>query len=520
MPDSPRHSGKHRPRGVVAAGHPATAEAAREVLLEGGNAFDAAVAALCTACVAEPALASLGGGGFLTARRADGEVSVFDFFTQTPHRRADGELDFYPAIGHFGGATQEFHLGMASIACPGVIKGLFAIQRELATMPMARLVEPAAALAEEGVEVTASQAHILQVIAPILLATPASRQIFAGSPDSHQPMVEGDRYALPEVADFLRQLAREGADFFYRGEPAAEIARACGEGGGHLSREDLESYRVKRHKPLTGRFRGATFATNPPPSVGGALIAFGLELLDGCGPIGAFGSASHLRLLVDALVLTQSARSDASIDRQPNHRACEQLLSRDYLHAYRETLRRHAPSCRGTTQISIADGVGNVAALTISNGEGSGYVVPGTGILLNNMLGEEDLSRGGFHTWPRDRRLASIMAPTIARRRDGTFVALGSGGSNRIRSAILQTLVNVLALDLDLRDAVERPRLHVEGDQLDLEPGFPPAAVAALRDDLKVRTWEHRSMFFGGVHAVAGPRGAGDPRRGGVAVVV
>ncbi len=505
-------------RGVIAAGHPATAEAAREVLLAGGNAFDAAVAALSAACVAEPALASFGGGGFLTARRADGETVVYDFFAQTPRRKVRGELDFYPAIGHFGGATQEFHLGMASIACPGTIAGLFAVQRELGTMPMARLVEPAVALAENGVEVNAAQAHISQVIAPILLATPESRALFAGSADRHQPRAEGEHYTMPEVAGFLRHLAREGEDFFYRGEPAAELARAAAESGGHLTREDLSGYRVERRSPLTGRFRGADFATNPPPSVGGALVAFGLELLDGCGPLGAFGSSSHLRLLADTLVLTQNSRSDASIDRQPNDKACELLLSRGYLAAYRQALRRHAPASRGTTQISIIDAAGNVASTTLSNGEGSGYVLPGTGILLNNMLGEEDLSRGGFHTWPRNRRLASIMAPTLARRRDGEVIALGSGGSNRIRTAILQVLVNVLALDLELEEAVESPRLHVEGNDLHLEPGFPAESVAALRDDLTAHHWDHRSMFFGGVHAVAGSRGAGDPRRGGVAV--
>ena len=282
-------------------------------------------------------------------------------------------------------------------------------------MPMARLVEPAVALAEGGVEVNTAQAHIAQVIAPILLATPASRAIFASSRDRHRPRAAGERYTMPEVADLLRHLAREGEDFFYRGEPAAELARASAEGGGHLTREDLSSYRVERRTPLTGSFRGAAFATNPPPSVGGALVAFGLELLDGCGPLGAFGSPSHLRLLVDTLVLTQNARSDATVDRQPNHRACELLLSHDYLDAYRQALRHHGPSSRGTTQISIADARGNVASMTLSNGEGSGYVIPGTGVLLNNMLGEEDLSRGGFHTWPRGRRLASIMAPTVAR---------------------------------------------------------------------------------------------------------
>ncbi len=522
----------HSALGVVAAGHPATAEAASEVLKAGGNAFDAAIAAHFAACVAEPSLASLGGGGFMTARRADGEVVVYDFFAQTPSRKNRGELDFTEALCDFGGATQEFHLGMASIAVPGAIKGQFAIHHDLGSMPMARLVEPAVALAENGVETNAFQAEIQGAISPILLATPASRELFGGSPQASSTLAAGERFRVPELAAFLRQLAREGEDLFYRGELASTLAAACAEGG-HLRRVDLRRYRVERRPPARGRFLDARFATNPAPSVGGVLIAFALDLLAACDLDNLrFGSAEHLCLLLEALFLTNHARDDAEVDVHPNHRACEKLLSWDYRSTYEAILRRHAESFGGTTHISVADRHGDLATMTLSNGEGSGYVLPGTGIMLNNMLGEADLSPRGFHLWPRNSRMASMMSPTVVERAEGSLLALGTGGSRRIRSAIVETLFNVLALGLALEPAIESPRLHIEDGVAHLEPGFAPDAVAALgrhaedQRDLPLREWSRKALYFGGVHAIrvgADRRsfeGVGDPRRGGVAIVV
>ncbi len=492
------------------------------MLAAGGNAFDAVIAAHFAACVAEPALASLGGGGFLNARTADGDLAVYDFFAQTPSRRNPGEIDFYAAVGNFGGATQEFHLGRGSIACPGTVRGLFSIHRDLGSLPMEDLVAPAVRLAREGVAVNREQAKICTFIAPLLLATPESRKVFGGSESATEVFSEGDRYTYPELADFLESLAREGEDLFYRGEPAAALARDCADGG-HLTLEDLHHYRAVRRKPLKLRFGDAVVATNPAPAVGGVLVAFGLRLLDGqLSRETAFGSRQHLALLTRAMVLTRRARADTGVDAQPNQQASQRLLADEYLEEYRRILSRHAPSFRGTTQITAADADGHLASMTLSNGEGSGYVIPGTGIVLNNMLGEEDLSPLGFDAWTPGCRLSSMMAPTIAQRDDGSMIGLGTGGSNRIRTAVLQTLVNLLALGLDLETAIRSPRVHLEGDLLHLEPGFPDASTAEMPEDLTIHHWDHQSLFFGGVHAVTvspdGHRiaGVGDPRRGGV----
>ncbi len=176
---------------------------------------------------------------------------------------------------------------------------------------------------------------------------------------------------------------------------------------------------------------------------------------------------------------------------------------------------------RGTTHISVVDAQGNVAALSVSNGEGCGHMVPGTGIMMNNMLGEEDLNPSGFHAWREGRRMTSMMCPSIAVRATGSIMALGSGGSNRIRTAVLQVLINVLDRGLPLAEAILEPRLHVEGGTASLEEDHGAETLAALGDRGEdIVAWPRHNLFFGGVHAAVrnadgGFEAAGDPRRGG-----
>ncbi len=500
---------------AVAAGHPATAATARRILDEGGNAFDAAVAACFAACVVEPMLASLGGGGFLLARTRHGQEILYDFFAHTPLEKQPGEIDLYPIVSDFGDASQVFHIGRGAIATPGVVKGLFRIQRDLGTLPIARLIAPAAQLARAGVAIDGFRAHLQDVLEPILRATPESERLFAGPG-------EGRRWRTPELAGFLEALAEEGEDLFYRGELARALASTCADGG-HLTAEDLSRYRVIRRQPLRWRYRRHRLASNPQPSSGGALIAFALKLLEERSSPASFGSAEHLGPLLRTMELTNAARDAAERQHLDRHA----VLHAPFLAPYQRSLREHLLSSRGTTHVSVADNDGGVASLSVSNGEGCGFVLPGTGIMLNNMLGEDDLHYGGLDSWKPDRRLSSMMAPTIVEYSDGRVLALGSGGSNRLRTAVLQVLVNRLDLDLPLAEAVSRPRIHFEDDQLDLEPGLPTStvetlAMAARERNQGHRVWERFSLFFGGVHAVElDPRrrtasGAGDPRRGGV----
>ncbi|MDH5799090.1 MAG: gamma-glutamyltransferase, partial [Paracoccaceae bacterium] len=173
-------------KGAIAAGHPETARAAAIILEEGGNAFDAVIGGVMAACIAEPVLASLGGGGFCLASPPDGSAVVYDFFTQTPKRRPD-DLDFFPIIADFGTAQQEFHIGMGSIATPGVVAGLFALHRDRGHMPLQRIAEPAIRLARTGVKMNATQAYIFQIVKAIYLSNDTSASFFGSRKNPGQP---------------------------------------------------------------------------------------------------------------------------------------------------------------------------------------------------------------------------------------------------------------------------------------------------------------------------------------------
>ncbi len=507
-----------RAKGIVAAGHRQTAMAAVSVLRAGGNAFDAALAAQFAACVVEPVFTSLGGGGFLLAHRANGESRLYDFFVQTPlKKRPARALDFYPIHADFGPTTQEFHIGMGSVATPGMVKGLFQVHADLCTLPMSRLIEPALRLAQRGVRLNALQAFSFRVLTPILTA---NRETFAlyRHENGKRLLREGELHRQSALADTLEALAREGERLFYRGDIAERIVRDARALGGSLGAEDLARYRVRRRRPFAFRYRGHRLLTNPPPSSGGALIAFALKLLEPFDlPALTFGSTAYLGLLARAMEATQDARSGALAT------TAARLLGKRLVARYRAGIVAPA-STRGTTQISVIDARGNMASLTTSNGEGSAYVVPGTGVMLNNMLGEDDINPHGFHRWPPGERLSSMLAPTLVFAPDGTRLALGSGGSKRIRTAMLQVLLNRLAFGTSIRTAVARPRIHMEDGQLDIEAGFRAQALARLAEQAPQRKlWTERSLFFGGVHACEahGLRltGAGDDRRGGVCIV-
>ena len=514
-------------RGIIAAGHELTAQAAEAMLHAGGNAFDAVLAAHFAACVVEPVLASLGGGGFLLARKTHAKPLIYDFFTHTPQRkRPPHELDFRPIVADFGTAQQEFHIGQGTIATPGSVKGIFEIYHDLCSMPLREIVAPAIQFAREGVRLNSLQAYIFSIVYPIYSATPEARQIYCCLDSEDRMVGENEIIRQPELADTLEILAIEGVDLFYRGEIAQAIVRSCVQGGGHLTLSDLDHYEVARRAPLSLIYRDALVMTNPPPSSGGLLIAFGLELLKNMKPgLAEFGSAAHLIPLAEVMSLTNKARAEVLDEVDDVEQASQVLLSTAYLKPYLAAVANHMRSMRGTTQMSVMDARGNVASMTVSNGEGCGSIVPGTGIMLNNMLGEQDLSPLGFNLWREDQRISSMMAPTMIQYPDGNQLATGSGGSNRIRTALLQVLVNILDFDMTVEQAVCSPRIHLEGGKLSVEGGFKSSEVerlVALYTEHEV--WHDLNLFFGGAHTVkkdaGGFSGEGDPRRGGVCRVV
>lgn len=499
------------PRYAIACGHDLTAAAAAEALDAGGSAVDAAIAGALAAMVAEPVLAGLLGGGFLMVREPGGRARMLDFFVQTPRRkRRFDDLDFRAVETDFGTAIQEFHVGAGAIATPGVAPGLAEAHARFGRVPLAVLAEPAIAAARDGVRISEYQAELCRIVTAILTASPEARAIFCRD---DAPLGAGETYRNPALADVLEVFAHEGPRFVTEGEIARALLRLTEEGG-HLTAGDLAGYRPEWREPLQLTRRAARVSLNPPPSLGGALIAFGLEVLP---------HAAGITAMLDTLTATARARVEAAVDGDPDGAA--RLLSPDLVARYRRELAGRAASTRGTTHISVIDADGMGAALTLSNGEGCGLIAPGTGLMPNNMLGEEDLMPGGFELWKPDRRLASMMSPLTVDWPDGSFAMLGSGGSNRIRTALVQVLVRLI-------DGGERPAPAIEAPRLHVETGEPPAvdfedlAGDAVREAIlaawpEARAWPDRSMFFGGVHAAlrdarGGLVAAGDPRRAGV----
>jgi gamma-glutamyltranspeptidase/glutathione hydrolase len=475
--------------GVVAAGHPATVEAAAHVLGLGGNAFDAAVAAGFAAAVAEPGLTSLGGGGFLLARTASGDEALFDFFVDTPGlgRRVDDlEPHFTPVTIRFLGADQVFNVGYGSVAVPGCLAGYLHVHRRLGRLDLADVVAPARALAADGIVVIEQQAELFALLEPIVTLTDDGTALFC---HEGQVIGTGARFQNLELAAFLDDLPADG---FADPVLAATVDRVMVERHGLLTADDLASYEVVEREPLAVTYRGRRVVTNPPPSFGGTLVTEALALFESAGPPPPRGSGEHLVRMADVLDEV-GARHTAS----------------------------GPQSTQGTTHVSVCDADGNVAAMTTSNGSGSGVFVPGTGVMLNNMMGEDDLHPDGFHTAPPGQRVGSMMAPSLVVPADSSPVALGSGGSQRIRSALTQVLADLIDHGVGLDDAVGAPRIHWDGLTLQVEPGFDPTAVDAAAAVRPVNVWDRRNLYFGGVHvASASGDGAGDPRRGGCIAIV
>ncbi len=252
--------------------------------------------------------------------------------------------------------------------------------------------------------------------------------------------------------------------------------------------------------PVRVGYRDREILTNPPPSAGGTLLAYALALLDR-GP-----APPTLRGVVAAMAAAQSERTTEFVEGLGQEGFLERFL---------------ATRLGSTTHISVIDVGGCACSVTCTNGEGSGIVVPGTGMHLNNVMGEEDLNPLGFHRHPAGRRMPSMMAPSIVMREGEVELVLGSAGSNRIRSALLQTIVAVVDHGMPVREAVYAPRVHFEDGVLFAEPGID---LHELDADTRVVRFGERNLFFGGVQAAqrsgSSSTGAGDPRRGGVAVSV
>lgn len=513
--------------GVIAAGHPKTAEAGQAMFALGGNAFDAAIAATLASFVVESTLTAGGGGGFLLAHTQDNRNILFDFFCQTPfYKRPQSKINFYPININFGDAIQTFHIGLGSMAVPSNLAGVFEVHRQLGKLPFKEIAQPAIQYAKNGFILSDYNNFALQLLTPILLALPESRKIYA---PNGELLTTGQIFYMKDFADALTRLAQKGVQEFYQGDIAHQIVKDCQEQGGYLTLEDLSRYQVISRKPLQVNYRGYDLLTNPPPSSGGTLIAFALKLLETVDLKKIeFSSEQHLQVLSKIMYLTNEARTSDYDDYIYHDNIEQRFLSQLSLETYQPQLNNLINKWGSTTHLSVIDNEGNAASITTSNGEGSSYVIPGTGIMLNNMLGEADLNPLGFHNWPSNQRISSMMSPTMILKDGKPKIVLGSGGSNRIRTAIFQVISNLLDFNFSIEEAIQSPRVHWENHTFNIEPPYQLEAVENLTfpesiASTEIVLWSKQNMFFGGVHAVIKTaegrlEGAGDPRRSGVAI--
>jgi gamma-glutamyltranspeptidase/glutathione hydrolase len=519
-------------RGAVAAGHPLTAEAGARILAEGGNAVDACIAAGFVSWVTESPLTGPGAGGFMLVHRArDGSDRLLDFFVAIPGRglrEGDGARMIEVLVPFDPKTTQLFRIGAASCAVPGMVAGLGEAHRLYARLPWPELIVPAVEVARSGVKLNRQQAFLHRILDAALRANEEGCRIYGRA----RPLAEGEILSMGDLAETLEHLAAEGPEAFYTGGLAHRISAAVREEGGRLTETDLASYRVVRRRPVRAVFAEHEFVSNPPPSAGGLLIAFALRVLDAVGLGGPAASADATQTIAEVMREATKARQGGFVRDLYRGGLAERLLADERIEAAaravaagrRDAVREQA-GVPSTTHISAVDAAGNAASFSASTGCGSGVLVPGTGIHLNNMLGEIDLNPDEKTAAP-GQRLTSMMAPSVVLSRGRPRLVVGSAGSIRLRAAILQIVANVIGHGMTVKEAMSAPRVHLEGDTLQVEGGFAPAVAREVeRRGYNVARWRSRNLYFGGASVVAlGEDGsleaAGDPRRGGAGVVV
>ena len=379
-------------------------------------------------------------------------------------------------------------------------------------------MEPVIDLAKNGIHLSGEQVDLLRLLQPIMTYDEIGREMFT---NDGVLISVNDKFRNTKFADFLDLLVHEGTDLFYKGEVAKNILAKLGDGG-LICSADLSKYEVVERKPLKTPFRDYLIFGNPPPALSGILMDVTFSLLESS----ANNKFIPISLLVKALEITDIVRGER-LRELPTERT-EKLTQSEFFKDYLEMLsssklgetgtKPDPHSCGSTTHISILDRQGNAASVTTTNGAGSGIFIPETGIMLNSMLGEEDLNPNGFHQYTKGVRLSSMISPIIVTNRGKPVLITGSAGSNRIRSAVIQIVCNVLCNKMGVEEATIAPRVHLEGNILHMEPGIPEDDFAEIVERHQIERWEQINLYFGGANTVTPHSCAGDPRRGGFAM--
>ena len=456
----------------VAAGHPATADAGAEILADGGNAADAAVAAALASCVAETVMTGLlGGGHAIYFDAASGQARNLDFFCAMPGLGGPTrESELVHMQVPFGVEVVHYAIGPASCAVPGVPAGLEKLWESRGRLPWPRLVEPAVRLARDGVVMPPAHVACLEMLEPVMTLREGAR-IYA--PEGRL-LRTGEVLEQPGLVPALESIAAEGAASAYTGTIAASLLGVSDERGGLLTAEDLRRYEAAWNEPVHTAWLGRRFLTRDGLSGVPSVLAR-------LPPLGELSAADRVVAFVGAL--------DGGVGPEMH-----------------------------TTNLVTVDSDGNACVLTTSLGLGSGDWLPGLDVHLNSMLGEADLLLGPLGP---GERMASMMAPSVVLDDAGLVLALGAAGGTRLRSALVAVAAGILDEGLEPQKAVDRGRVHPAGELVNAEPGVDEDGLEALAAAGRtVRRWAERHHFFGGVSALGRTGAAADPRRSGATRVL
>jgi gamma-glutamyltranspeptidase/glutathione hydrolase len=503
-------------RVVVAAPNPLSAQAGARVGAEGGSAVDAALAAMLVTAVSEPGIVSIGGGAFVTVAPPGEPPVTVDGYVEMPGRGLPasafrrGTRDIHNA--EYAGGT-SMTVGHGSVGTPGLLRAFEEAHRRYGHVPWHVVVEPAIEISRAGFPLGAAVNYYLGTLGQELLAEDAEARS-AVFDERGVVRAVGETIVVPHMAGFLERVAAEGADALFRGEVARALVADMAAHGGLVTQADLDAFTPVVRPSSTVQVGDWTIATNPPPAIGGPVLAAMLILLDG-HPADKWSDDDlvHWVAVQRAVLRHRAAELDVASDRAG---AGQALL--DGVVAGGQKWLGVAPS---TAHVSVVDAEGFACSVTASSGYSAGVSIPGTGVWLNNCLGEHELNRGGLHTLAPGERLASNMAPSVARRPDGAVLAIGTPGADRITTALAQVLASFAHGGYDLQGAIDRPRVHLsraaDGTEVlhqEDDVVLPPTI------DLPIKKYPPRAMFMGGVAAALREPdgtlvGAADPRRSG-----
>ncbi len=502
---------------AISASSRTAAEAGARVADGGGNAVDAAIAATITAIISDPGIIGPGAGAFVTVCPEEGSPVVIDGYAAMPGIGSEASPDGFGERVHmeYGGGMDTL-VGPSSVAVPGVWAGLGEAAERFGSRSWAELLEPAIDTARAGFPFSGvSEAYLAYAHEPIYDREVESFDALHRADGSR--VADGDLIQISGLAQSLEVIAGEGPESFYTGSIGGRLAAMMQERGGLVTAQDLESYSAVVREPIMIEVAGWEIATNPAPAIGGAVLAAMMLLIDASGFTD--WSASGVRLMADVQRSVLAYRADVLDGAADRAAAAANLLDRARFGDH-----RRLNESASTVHVSAVDTAGQACAITTSAGYGSGVMIPGTGLWLNNSLGEVELFPRGMDGFAPGDRLPSNMAPTVARGSNGTVLAVGSPGASRITTALAQVLINYMSLGMSVTEAVGHARVHVEvfggKPAIAHEPGIPVKAF----DDFTIRRFPDLSMYFGGVELAmydpaAGLFEATDPRRSGATAV-